>query len=429
MIAGKTLQRVVSLAAALLVVASAVVTSSAAAGAKKFTWTTKSKEAGEIASQIVNQIESMSANPQTLTLAQKTVELDPDFAFGHYLVATFNLGVNADLTKQESDKARELAQKASEGEREYIEAVLQVRANELDKAQPRLAALAEKYPDERMVRMMLGQVYVGQGKLEDARTSFQKAVELDPSLPRVYAFLGNIELLTDNYVKARDDYGKAESMAPKGAIPFNAIFGRIFSYVYEGNYDAASKSLTGFLDLYQKNGGPAQFPEVFIWNAMARVHLESGKPDLAFQEYQKGYESVPGSTLPDDQKRTWMGRMHHGMGRSLAKMGKHEEAWKEAETLKKMIEDAGEPGKQYWPAYYYMAGYLKLEAGDYKTALELLKQSNPTDEFHLLLLARAYEKAGDRENAMKTYKAIVDSKQVNIERALAYPEAKRKLKG
>ncbi len=48
---------------------------------------------------------------------------------------------------------------------------------------------------------------------------------------------------------------------------------------------------------------------------------------------------------------------------------------------------------------------------------------------HLDIPKSYYEKAGDRENAMKTYKAIVDSKQVNIERALAYPEAKKKLKG
>jgi tetratricopeptide (TPR) repeat protein len=123
-----------------------------------------------------------------------------------------------------------------------------------------------------------------------------------------------------------------------------------------------------------------------------------------------------------------MGRMHHGIGRSLAKMGKHEDAWKEAELIKKMIEDGGEAGKQFWPAYHYMAGYLKLEAGDHKAAVEHLKQANQTDEFHLLLLARAYEKTGDRENAMKTYKAIVDSRGVNVERALAYPEAKSKLK-
>jgi tetratricopeptide (TPR) repeat protein len=108
-------------------------------------------------------------------------------------------------------------------------------------------------------------------------------------------------------------------------------------------------------------------------------------------------------------------------------MGRHEEAWAEAQKVKKMIDDAGEAGRQYLPAWHYLAGYLELEAGDYRTAVDELKQANGQDPFHLLLLARAYEKAGEREEARKTYKGVVESGQNGLERALAYPEAKRKL--
>ena len=108
-------------------------------------------------------------------------------------------------------------------------------------------------------------------------------------------------------------------------------------------------------------------------------------------------------------------------------MGKHEEAWKEAETLKKMIDEGGEEGKQYVPAYHYMAGYLKLEAGDGKAAIEHLKQADQNDPFHKLLLARAYEKTGDKAAAKKAYTEIVAFNINNLERALAYPEAKKRL--
>ena len=133
---------------------------------------------------------------------------------------------------------------------------------------------------------------------------------------------------------------------------------------------------------------------MFIWNSIARIELENGRLDAAMKAYEKGYASVPGSSLPDDQKQVWLGRLHHGRCRVLARMGRHDEAWKEALSIKKMIDDGGEAGKQYLPAWHYLAGYLEFEKGDAKAAVEDLKQANAQDPFHLLLLARAYEEDG-----------------------------------
>jgi Flp pilus assembly protein TadD len=109
-------------------------------------------------------------------------------------------------------------------------------------------------------------------------------------------------------------------------------------------------------------------------------------------------------------------------------MGKHKEAWEEAEIVRKMIEAGGDSAKEFLPAYHYLAGYLKMESGETEAALEHLKAAEPEhDDFRTLLLARAYEKLGDKENARKAYQEIVDSKDNNLERALAYPEAKKKL--
>jgi predicted Zn-dependent protease len=108
-------------------------------------------------------------------------------------------------------------------------------------------------------------------------------------------------------------------------------------------------------------------------------------------------------------------------------MGKHEEAWTNALKVKKMIDDGGDAAKQYVPAWHYLAGYLKLEAGDPAAAIAELTQIEERDPFQELLLARAYEKKGAREDARKALRAVVDSRQNSIERALAYPEAKRKL--
>jgi tetratricopeptide (TPR) repeat protein len=398
-------------------------------GAKKITFTTKSKEAREAAEQAVRMIESMQGGPDALPFAQKSVAADPDFAFGHYLVATFSPPPGPPGTPNpHMAKALELAKKASDGERRYIEAVALVRTQKPAEARAILTQLAGEYPGDRMVSMMLGQLSMNGGQLEEARANFERALSLDNSTPRVYNFLGNYHLLKGDYAKAREMYQGALRRKAKGTAPFGPSYGTAYTYVYEGNIPAALKVLTEFQEQYLQTSGAAEFPPVFIWNSIARLQLENGQPEEALKSYQKGYETVPGSKLPPVEKMTWLGRLHHGRGRALAKLGKHEEAWKEAELIKKMIDEGGEAGKQYMPSYHYIAGYLKLEGGDHAKAIEHLKQADLTDPFHKLLLARAYDRAGDAANAQKLYKEIVESRQINLERAIAVPEARRKLK-
>jgi tetratricopeptide (TPR) repeat protein len=403
---------------------------------KKFVFTTKSNEARAAAEQAIKMIESFQPAPDILPLAQKAVAADPDFAFAHYLLATFTPppqpGASpqpANTPKAHMDKAIELSKRASDGERRYIEAVALVRAQKPAEALPLLKQLAVDYPEERMVRMMLGQVLFNRGELEEARTHFERAVALDNNTPRVYNFLGNYHLLQGNYAKAREMYQHALKRTVKGTAPFGPNFGLAYTYVYDGNIPEALKVLTRFQDQYSQTSGAAEFPPVFIWNAIARLHLENGQPAEAIKFYERGYQTVPGSKLPAEEKLIWQGRLHHGRGRSLSKLGKHEEAWKEAELIKKMIDENPERGKQFMPSYHYIVGYLRLESGDHVKALEHLKQADQTDLFHKLLLARAYDRSGDAANAQKLYREIVESKQNSLERALAVPEAKKKLKG
>jgi tetratricopeptide (TPR) repeat protein len=406
------------------------------AASKKFVFTTKSKEASEAAMQAVRMIESFQPAPAILPFAQKAVAADPDFAFAHYLVATFTpppppgtTPMPANTPKAHMDKALELSKRASDGERRYIEAVALVRAQKPADALPLLKQLAGDYPEERMARMMLAQVLFNRGDLEEARTNLERALVLDNSTPRVYNLLGNYHVLRGDYAKAREMYRQSLKRTAKGTAPFGPNFGLTYTYVYEANIPEALKVLTRFQEQYAQTGGASEFPPVFIWNAIARLHLENGQPAEAIKFYERGYQTVPGSKLPAEEKLIWQGRLHHGRGRALSKLGKHEEAWKEAELIKKMIDENPERGKQFMTSYHYIAGYLKLEGGDHAKAVEHLKQADQSDLFHKLLLARAYDRTGDTANAQKLYREIVESKQNSLERALTVPEAKKKLKG
>jgi tetratricopeptide (TPR) repeat protein len=398
-----------------------------AAQGKRFEWTTKSAEAKERLLEVQQRIESFQFGPETIAVAQTMVAADPEFAMGvYYLSAVTPPPEN----EKHLEKAVTLSKKASEGERRFIEAMVVARANQganFQDAIPALEKLAVDYPGERLVQVILGQIYQGANQAEKAGAAFRRADEIGPASPRVRAFLANEDLVGGDYEKARRTFREVEKSLPKGSAPFAVRYGLAFSHLYQGQVDAAIEALQTYLSEYRDSGATQGFPEVFIWNSIARVNLENGRLDAAMNAYEKGYESVPGSSLPEDQKQVWRGRLQHGRCRVLAKMGKHEEAWARALEVKKMIDDGGEAGKQYLPAWHYLAGYLKLEAGDPAAAIAELTQIEQRDPFQELLLARAHEKKGARADAQKAYRAVVDSRQNNIERALAYPEAKKKL--
>jgi tetratricopeptide (TPR) repeat protein len=408
-----------------LALCTAIAVPAGAGDAKKITLTTKSDDARKAAVEGVRMIESYQFGDPLEAVAKKAIALDPEFAWAHYLLGVVTFP--PPQAKPHHDKALELVKKASPGEQAYLDAA---RLNREQKGAEALAAykkLAVDYPDERMVKMMIGQLSLNQGKFEDAEQAFDQALALDGSTPRVYGMLGNVAVIRGDYKKARSLYDQALSKRAANTAPGGVYYPMSLSYLYEGNVDQALTGLKGFLAEYKKSGQDAQFPEVFIWNSIARINLENGRTEEAMKAYEEGFKSVPGSKLEENDKRVWMGRLHHGKGRTLARMGKHDAAWKEAETIKKMIDEGGEEGKQYVPAYHYMAGYLKLEAGDGKAAVEHLKQADQNDPFHKLLLARAYEKTGDKESAKKAYSEIVAFNVNNLERALAYPEAKKRL--
>ena len=419
--------RMIRVVCAMAVASLFAATAQADPSGKRFEWTTSSAEAKTMLKELQLRVENFQQGPQNLELAKKIVAADPNFAMGQYYLSVFT--PNPDEAFKEYEKARELAKTASDGERRFIEGMYHARANqglEFAKAIEPLEAVAKDYPGERLVHAILGQLYAGDNQADKARAAFEKAQAIGPRTARMQAFLAGHDLLKGQYAKARATYESVEKTLPKGSVPFAIRFGVTFSHLYEGNVDAALESLRTYLAEYRAGGLDQQFPEVFIWNAMARINLENGRLDEAMKNYEKGYLSVPGSNLPEDQKQTWFGRLRHGKARVLAKMGKHKEAWAEAEAVKQMIEQGGDPAKQYWPAYHYLAGYVKLEAGEYAAAVEHLKQADQKNPFDVLLLARALEKAGQKDEAKKAYQKVVDSQWPGIERPLAYAEAKKK---
>lgn len=419
----------IALLATTLVVTFATAATAGQDGTGKFQWSTSSTKAKVLLAELQARIENFQAGSDTVKLAEDLVAADLEFAMGvYYLSAVSPPPGNAEVL----DKALALANNASDGERRFIEAMAKARANggaAFADAVPLLESLQQDYPNERLVVMILGQIYQGLGDGAKARAAFERSLAIGPSSNRARSFLANDDLLRGDYRRARETFQAISKELLEHSAPAPVRYGLAFSYLYESKDSEAIEALSTYLEEYQDSGANQAFPEVFIWNSIARIHLENGRADEALEAYDNGYRSVPGSTMPEQQKTVWYGRLKHGTSRALAKLGKFDEAWKYADELHRMIEEGGEAGKQFVPAYHYLAGYLKLEAGEMKDAAEHLVQANPNDPFHRLLLARAYDGLGEREKAEEVYRGVLDSSNNGLERALAYPEAKRRVEG
>lgn len=394
---------------------------------KSFVFSTDSEEARQQIEKFVRAIETFQPPSRGLEIAQKAVEADPQFAFAHYAVGV--------MTPQPAEaqahfkEALQLAENASEGEREYIRAMSLVRTPQpdIDQALEIFSKLRRDYPGERMVAMLLGQLYSNQGKVPEALEAFEAAARIDSSTPRVHSFIGNIHLVRGDYEEARKLYSKAREMAPPDSAPFFPYVGPVFAALYEGRVDSALKHADAYLEKYEKSGAPQTFPAVFIWNMKARINLEHNRTEEALRCYEKGAETLESSTLNETQKKTWMGRYYHGKARVLAKMGRQEEAGELAAQVQRMIEEGGEQGQQFLPALHYLLAYLDLESGNYSKAVEHLTKIEQPDPFQLALLGRAYEKLGQHEKAVAAYQSVLDSNVNSLERALALREARNKL--
>jgi len=411
------LRKIVALAVAVLLLSLAGVQ----AGGDKLTMSSKSKEARSYLEQAYAKIDN-AQNNLARELVAKALQADSNFAWAHYVAGS--IAQSPGQGKKHLEKAMALAKNASDGERLYIEANAASRAGDNAKAVEMFTRLSKMVPGERRVFFNLAQAEFELAHYDAALAALQTVGKMEPNYIQAYNLRGNTYLIQGDYAAARKTYAEALRRTPADRGNLGSYFGIMNSFLYEGQIDSALATLDrGLADF--KVRSPQEVP-VFVWNRKARVNLENGRYDEAMKCYEQGYSLIPGSNLSPDDKMLWLGRMHHGVGRTLAHQGKFEAAWAHADTIKMMIEANGEKGAAYWPSYHYIAGYLKLESGDPAGAVEHLKQAQD-NYFDKFLMARAYEGAGEKDKARELLDEIVNRPNTSFERALIYKAAKAKL--
>ncbi|MDR3749150.1 MAG: hypothetical protein P4M04_13550 [Acidobacteriota bacterium] len=274
-----------------------------------------------------------------------------------------------------------------------------------------------------------GQKLNSEGKQDEAIALYERALQMSPNLYQAEMAEGVALDLEGKYAPARQHLSKAVEIATPEQKP-GALRTLAVSYAFECNLDKASEYDRQAFDLLYN---AAKIEDAAgAANELARIYLECGDADNAFQWYQTGHlTALKLPNLTPAQKDLWEFRWESAMARVRARQGRKEEAQQHLAAAKAILDKGGNPDQARF--YPYIAGYVALYGGDYKTALAELQQANQKadqkDAFVLVLLAQAYEKSGDKAKAMDCYKQVLTINNHAPTNAFARPLARKALAG
>jgi len=300
-------------------------------------------------------------------------------------------------------------------------------------SKPASPQASQSKQDDAVELVKQGEKLAGEGKSDEAMALYERALQIDPDLYQAQLFMGVALDLQGNYDEARKHLSKAIDLAaPQAAVqPLRVM---AVSYAFQCNTDKAAEYERRAFDLQYK------------WNKLtdaagtadelARIYLECGDLDNAFQWYQTGHvTALKNPNITPAEKDLWEFRWEAALARIAARRSQSdrppngkvqvEQAQQHLAAAKAILDKNDNPDQARF--YPYLQGYVALYTGDYKGAIADLQKSDQKDVFVLSLLAQAYEKSGDKAQAIEYYKKILAVNAHNPTNAFARPLAKKKL--
>ena len=285
------------------------------------------------------------------------------------------------------------------------------------------AAPPSSKTDDALELVKQGQKLNSEGKQDEALALYERALQESPNLYQAQLAAGMALDLEGKYGQAREYLTKAIADAPP-ASKVQALRTMAVSYAFERNADEAAKYERQAFDL-QFSG--KQFTDAAgTADELARIYLESGDSDNAFQWYQSGHlTALRQPDLKPADKDLWEFRWESALARIRVRQGRSDEARQHLVAAKAILDKGTNPDQMRF--YPYLAGYVAFYLGDYKTAIAELQKGDQKDPFVLSLLAQAYEKSGDKAQALDYYRKVLTINTHNPTNAFARPLAKEKV--
>jgi tetratricopeptide (TPR) repeat protein len=262
-----------------------------------------------------------------------------------------------------------------------------------------------------------------EGHQDQALALFTQVLQADPGSYQAHLGAGAVLDLDGKYDEARKHFAKAIEVAPPESKA-QAMRNMAFSYAFEGKAADAARYEQPLYD--QDIAGKNFFAAGEVANELARIYLESGDLDNAQKWYAMGHEAgLKQTDIKPDGIDLWNFRWEHAQARIAARRGKRADAQKHVAAAKAILDKGTNP--QQAPFFPYLEGYVAFYLGDAKAAIAALQKADQRDPFILVLLAQAYEKSGDKTQAVEYYRKVLASNNHSPTNAFARPIAKKKL--
>jgi tetratricopeptide (TPR) repeat protein len=269
-----------------------------------------------------------------------------------------------------------------------------------------------------------GQQLMREGKLDDALALYRQTLQMSPSSFTANIAAGSVLDLMGQGEEARQYFGKAIQVADAPEHKAMAQRSMAMSYAFEGN---CTKTVQYEQQVFNYFGSAKDFfQQGEIADEAARVCIDSGDLDTAYDWYQLGHET--GLKEPDikpARQDLWKFRWEHAQARIAARRGNQPEAEKHVAVAKSILDKGTNPEQQQF--FPYLKGYVAFYGKDYKAALEELLKANQNDPFIQCMIGQTYEKLGDDEKALDYYRKASTAITHNPTTAYAVPLAKKKV--
>lgn len=401
---------------------------------------------------------------------QKAVSLDPSFA-----LAELNLANTAPTGKEffeHLDKAVNLADKASNGERLLILATQAGANNDAVKQKEYLDQLVAAYPNDERAHFNTGGWYFGQQDFPKAIEHYRKATEIEPSYSGAWNILGYAYRQNADFANAEKAFQKYIELIPGDPNPYDSYaelllkmgrfdesiaqyrkalaiepnflashFGIAANLMYQGKSREAAAEIDQIAKKARNDG-----ERRLAMFARTVLHLDGGNPSRALAEVDKQYalgekgkdvpamagdQQLKGNILLDTGNAAGAKTAFENARKiiegsnlsqeikennrrathfNLARAAVARKDFAAAKTEAEEFRKAAEATKN--PVQirlaHELAGIIALAERDYDRALSELQQANQQNPQNLYRMCQAYEGKGDAAKAKELCKQAAE---------------------